>query len=220
MEVDEAPRLTGRAAGALGGVLEVLVALGVDDDHRLPAQDRLGHQQVEEARLAGAGGPDHEQMPLGVHQRQPHRPLARTQAVNPVRAEARRGPSRQARRAGAQQIVHELGMLPGPVEAPAEPEVPPTADPAREGGRGDERERLAAQAMATAPHPQHAGEPDSGHDQRGGGEVAKRRGVQVPAIGGGPGDRGDREPQSDTDGLVVGSPGVLVAVQLRTPRAP
>jgi len=34
-----------------------------------------------------------------------------------------------------------------------------TADLAFQGGRGDEGERLAAQAVVTAPDPQHAGEP-------------------------------------------------------------
>ena len=116
-------------------------------------------------RLPGARGPDHEEMTLGVHQGQPHRPLAFPETVDPVRAEARRVVPDQPRRAGAQQIVHELGMLPGPVEAPAEPEVLATADLALQGGRGDERERLAAQAMVTAPDPQHAGEPERGHDQ-------------------------------------------------------
>ena len=104
--------------------------------------------------------------------------------------------SDQARRAGAQQVVHQLGVSPGPVEAPAEPEVLAAADLAFQGGRGDERERLAAQAMVTAPDPQHAGEPENGHGQGGEGEIAKGRGVQVPPIGGGPGDQRHREPES------------------------
>jgi hypothetical protein len=51
VEVYEAFRSIDRPAGTRGGIAQVLVALGVDDDHRLAAQHRLGDQQVEEARL-------------------------------------------------------------------------------------------------------------------------------------------------------------------------
>mgnify|MGYP000246464000 CR=1 FL=1 len=44
-------------------------------------------------------------------------------------------------------------------------------------------ERLAAQAVVSAPDPQHAGQPENGHDQGGESEVAKGRGVQVPPVG-------------------------------------
>ena len=123
VEVDEARRLPRGAAGALSGVPEVLIALGVDDDHRLPAQHGLGDQQIEEPALPGARGPDHEEVAFGVHEGQAHHPLAGAETVDPVRAEARSRGTDQPRRADAQEVVHELGMLPGPVEAPAEPEV-------------------------------------------------------------------------------------------------
>lgn len=128
VEVDEPPGLAGRPAGALGGVPEVLVALGVDDNHRFPTVHRLGDQEVEEPALPGTCGPNHEEVPFGVHEGQAHRPLALPETVDPVRAEARRFGPDHPRRADAEQVVHEPGMFPGPVEAPAEPEVLAAAD--------------------------------------------------------------------------------------------
>ena len=220
VEVDEARGLARRAAGALGGVAQILVALGVDDDHRLAAPHGLGDQQVEEARLARARGPHHEEMALGVRQGQAHRPLALPETVDPVRAEARRVGTDHPRRAHAQQVVHQLGVLAPPVEAPAEPEVRTAAHPALQGGRGDEGQGLAAQAVVAPPDPQRAGKPEHGHDQGGDGQIAKGRRVQVPPVGGDPGDRAHREPHPCRGRLVVGAPGVLVAVHLRAPRAP
>lgn len=64
MEGDKGLGSTGQRTDAPGVVAQFAIALGVDDQHRLTAQDGLGDEQIEQPGLARAGGPDHQEMPF------------------------------------------------------------------------------------------------------------------------------------------------------------
>ena len=69
-----------------GFVTQIMVALRVDDDDGLAAQNSLRNQEVKAARLAGARCADDERMAFGVRQRLEDVLFSVAQTVNPGKA--------------------------------------------------------------------------------------------------------------------------------------
>ena len=192
------------------------IALGIDDQHRLAAQDGLADQEIEQPGLAGAGGADHQQ--VAFHRAEWHGEVvfARGQAMQPVCADRGGRDRGQSRGADTQQVVRKLRLIALPLEAATEPELALELLCGRgQLGDGDEGLHPSAQIGVQRAQAQGPGQPAQGHEQGQQGKEPEGARMQLPMAGTGKGKGGEQQPEHHGDGFMIGPPGVVIALHQR-----